>query len=89
LIREAADLDFEYPVPLSEVARTYDEIGPTGLSLQVGGRQLDLYLADERHLFLVYASQDQVLYGIGDLAHGDILAHLFGLVLELYPSSVF
>lgn len=81
--------DREYPFALKDLVEEYKNVEKVPFQIQMGGKVLEIVVADDKDLYLIYELQQQVVYGVQGLKQEPLLSRILALLVELWPTSVF
>lgn len=79
----------EYPFALKDLVEEYKNVEKVPFQIQMGGKVLEIVVADDKDLYLIYELQQQVIYGVQGLKQEPLLSRILALLVELWPTSVF
>lgn len=89
MARIAAEGEQEYPFSLKKLIEDYEKVEKIPFQIQLGGKLIEVVVANDTDLYLIYEMQQQVIYGVKGLKQAPLLARMLALLVELWPTSVF
>lgn len=84
----ASKFKSEFPFPVKQLTQRYRRLEKVPFRLELGGKSLEIIVADSEDLYLIYDLQQQVIYGVEGLNQPPMISRLLSVLIELWPTSV-
>lgn len=78
----------EFPTDLKTVQKSHKELTYAPFELQLGGKTINIVIADNETLYLLYKAQAQVIGSSSVDTSGTLIGETMYHLLELWPTSV-